>query len=99
MSGSIADLFIVIAETDRIYKDDLVESKCTAFIVEKQFGGITTQKSDILLDCDVADVQFNNTPVPAGMKLFSYISKIFGSVWVLHNCLKIFTKSSVKLIQ
>lgn len=70
INGGAADLFIVIAESEPVHKDCIRESLSTAFIVEKKFGGITTQNSNTLLDCDICDVQFNNTLVPAGKYIF-----------------------------
>lgn len=49
-----------------MHRYDVRESISTAFVIEKQFGGITTQKCNTLLDCDISDVYFNNTCVPAG---------------------------------
>lgn len=49
-----------------VYKDTIRESLTTAFLVEKKFGGITTQRCNTLLDSDISDVYFNNTLIPAG---------------------------------
>lgn len=56
----------MLAETAPINKDDVRESSMTAFVVEKKFGGITTQKHQTLLDADISDVHFSNTCVPPG---------------------------------
>lgn len=65
---------------------------CTAFIVEKKFGGITTQKCNTLLDCDISDVQFNNTFVPAGEKYSCFLISEFYML-VLENVLGLELKS------
>lgn len=70
INGSQADIFIVFAQTDALVRGDIKQPKLSAFVVERDFGGITTtphQTSEKNLQ--VSDVLFENTQIPAGIIL------------------------------
>ena len=66
--GGLADIFTVFAKTP--VKDDKtgdVKDKITAFIVERDFGGVTNgppEKKMGIKCSNTAEVYFDNTPVP-----------------------------------
>merc|ERR1719461_298218 len=68
-NGGLADIFTVFAKTP--VKDDKtgdVKDKITAFIVERDFGGVTNgppEKKMGIKCSNTAEVYFDNTPVPA----------------------------------
>lgn len=67
LNGNAADLFIVVAKTDSVRKHDSLESNLVAFVVEKDFGGITVERCATYNDeIDLANITFTNTCVPSG---------------------------------
>ncbi|CAD5122153.1 DgyrCDS10601 [Dimorphilus gyrociliatus] len=65
-NGSSSDVFIVFAKAPIIGLPN-EEMKVTAFIVEKDFGGITAnyiENKHALTACDIAHVEFKDTVVP-----------------------------------
>lgn len=61
----------MIVTTDSIKKHETFESNLAAFIVEKDFGGITVEKCLTYNDeVDIANITFRNTPVPSGQCTF-----------------------------
>ncbi|XP_055985204.1 complex I assembly factor ACAD9, mitochondrial [Sorex fumeus] len=66
-NGGIADVFTVFAKTKVEAADGSVKDKMTAFIVERDFGGITSGKPEEKLGIrgsNTCEVHFENTPVP-----------------------------------
>jgi len=45
-NGGLASIFTVFARTEIIEKDGQVKDKITAFIVERDFGGVTSGKPE-----------------------------------------------------
>lgn len=65
-NGGIADIFTVFARTE-IEKDGKKEDKVTAFIVERNFGGVSSGKPEDKLGIrgsNTCEVHFDNTPIP-----------------------------------
>lgn len=70
----MADLFIVVVKTDAVRKHEMFESNLVAFVIEKDFGGVTVEKCSTYNDeIDIANVTFRNTCVPSGQYSFKYI--------------------------
>ncbi|XP_060095830.1 complex I assembly factor ACAD9, mitochondrial-like [Heteronotia binoei] len=66
-NGGIADIFTVFARTEVVDKDGATKDKITAFIVERNFGGITNGKPEDKLGIrgsNTCEVHFENTKVP-----------------------------------
>ncbi|XP_074054492.1 complex I assembly factor ACAD9, mitochondrial isoform X2 [Macrotis lagotis] len=66
-NGSLASIFTVFAKTEITDSDGLKKDKITAFIVERDFGGITNGKPENKLGIrgsDTCEVHFENTKVP-----------------------------------
>ncbi|XP_060691527.1 complex I assembly factor ACAD9, mitochondrial [Hemiscyllium ocellatum] len=66
-NGGIADIFTVFARTKVIDKDGTSKDKITAFLVERDFGGITSGKPEDKLGIrgsNTCEVHFENTKVP-----------------------------------
>ncbi|OZI08707.1 acyl-CoA dehydrogenase [Siphonobacter sp. BAB-5385] len=66
-NGGFADIFIVFAKIDQ-------DKNLTAFIVEKDFGGITMNEPEHKLgikSSDTRQVFFNDTPVPLENQLYT----------------------------
>uniref|UniRef100_A0A4X2LFJ1 Acyl-CoA dehydrogenase family member 9 n=1 Tax=Vombatus ursinus TaxID=29139 RepID=A0A4X2LFJ1_VOMUR len=66
-NGSLASIFTVFAKTEIIDSDGFKKDKITAFIVERNFGGITNGKPENKLGIrgsDTCEVHFENTKVP-----------------------------------
>lgn len=66
-NGGLAEVFTVFARTDIINSKGEKEDKITAFIVERNFGGITNGKPEDKLGIrgsNTCEVHFENTPVP-----------------------------------
>ncbi|KAF6117177.1 acyl-CoA dehydrogenase family member 9 [Phyllostomus discolor] len=59
-NGGLANIFTVFAKTN-VDSDSSVKDKITAFIVERDFGGVTNGKPEDKLVCEV---HFENTKVP-----------------------------------
>ncbi|XP_072328655.1 complex I assembly factor ACAD9, mitochondrial [Scyliorhinus torazame] len=67
-NGGIADIFTVFARTEVVDKDGTTKDKITAFVVEREFGGITSGKPEDKLGIrgsNTCEVHFENTKVPA----------------------------------
>ncbi|KAK3101158.1 hypothetical protein FSP39_001403 [Pinctada imbricata] len=65
-NGGIANIFTVFAKTE-VEVDGQKKDKVTAFIVERDFGGITSGKPEDKLGIrgsNTCEVHFDNTPVP-----------------------------------
>ncbi|XP_039742503.1 complex I assembly factor ACAD9, mitochondrial [Pteropus medius] len=66
-NGGLANIFTVFAKTKVVDSDSSVKDKITAFIVERNFGGVTNGKpEDKLGICgsNTCEVHFENTRVP-----------------------------------
>ncbi|XP_006007880.1 complex I assembly factor ACAD9, mitochondrial [Latimeria chalumnae] len=66
-NGGIADIFTVFARTSVIDKHGETKDKITAFIVERDFGGITSGKPEDKLGIrgsNTCEVHFEDTKVP-----------------------------------
>ncbi|XP_048403550.2 complex I assembly factor ACAD9, mitochondrial isoform X2 [Stegostoma tigrinum] len=66
-NGGIAEIFTVFARTEVIDKDGTTKDKITAFLVERDFGGITSGKPEDKLGIrgsNTCEVHFENTKVP-----------------------------------
>ncbi|XP_004613255.2 complex I assembly factor ACAD9, mitochondrial [Sorex araneus] len=66
-NGGIANVFTVFAKTKVEAADGSVKDRMTAFIVERDFGGITSGKPEEKLGIrgsNTCEVHFENTPVP-----------------------------------
>ncbi|XP_058423951.1 complex I assembly factor ACAD9, mitochondrial-like [Diceros bicornis minor] len=68
-NGGLASIFTVFAKTNVVDSDNLIKDKITAFIVERDFGGVTNGKSEDKLGIrgsNTYEVRFDNTRVPVG---------------------------------
>ncbi|XP_062056531.1 complex I assembly factor ACAD9, mitochondrial [Lepus europaeus] len=66
-NGGLASIFTVFAKTEIADPDGSVKDKITAFIVERDFGGITNGKPEDKLGIrgsNTCEVHFENTKVP-----------------------------------
>ncbi|XP_006901422.1 PREDICTED: acyl-CoA dehydrogenase family member 9, mitochondrial [Elephantulus edwardii] len=66
-NGGLADIFTVFAKTEVVDANNLTKDKITAFIVERNFGGITNGKPEDKLGIrgsNTCEVHFENTKVP-----------------------------------
>ncbi|XP_006870535.1 PREDICTED: acyl-CoA dehydrogenase family member 9, mitochondrial [Chrysochloris asiatica] len=66
-NGGLADIFTVFAKTQIVDSNNLMKDKMTAFIVERNFGGITNGKPEDKLGIrgsNTCEVHFENTKVP-----------------------------------
>ncbi|KAM4800061.1 complex I assembly factor ACAD9, mitochondrial [Urocitellus parryii] len=66
-NGGLATIFTVFAKTEVVDSDGSVKDKMTAFIVERDFGGITNGKPEDKLGIrgsNTCEVHFENTKVP-----------------------------------
>uniref|UniRef100_A0A8C3PZU9 Complex I assembly factor ACAD9, mitochondrial n=1 Tax=Chrysolophus pictus TaxID=9089 RepID=A0A8C3PZU9_CHRPC len=66
-NGGLASVFTVFARTEIVEKDGQVKDKITAFIVERDFGGVTHGKPEDKLGIrgsNTCEVHFENTKVP-----------------------------------
>ncbi|NXO88084.1 ACAD9 dehydrogenase, partial [Sitta europaea] len=66
-NGGLASIFTVFARTEVVDKDGQVKDKITAFIVERDFGGVTHGKPEDKLGIrgsNTCGVHFENTKVP-----------------------------------
>ncbi|KAL3853840.1 hypothetical protein ACJMK2_017341 [Sinanodonta woodiana] len=67
-NGGIADIFTVFAKVNITAENGEKQDKVTAFIVERNFGGVTSGKPEDKLGIrgsNTCEVHFDNTPVPA----------------------------------
>ncbi|XP_058422358.1 complex I assembly factor ACAD9, mitochondrial [Diceros bicornis minor] len=68
-NGGLASIFTVFAKTSVVDSDNSVKDKITAFIVERDFGGVTNGKPEDKLGIrgsNTCEVRFDNTRVPVG---------------------------------
>ncbi|XP_038596755.1 complex I assembly factor ACAD9, mitochondrial isoform X2 [Tachyglossus aculeatus] len=66
-NGGLANIFTVFAKTEVIDHNGLAKDKITAFIVERDFGGVTNGKPEDKLGIrgsNTCEVYFENTKVP-----------------------------------
>ncbi|XP_019488496.1 PREDICTED: acyl-CoA dehydrogenase family member 9, mitochondrial isoform X2 [Hipposideros armiger] len=66
-NGGLANIFTVFAKTKVVDSDSLVKDKITAFIVERDFGGVINGKPEDKLGIrgsNTCEVHFENTRVP-----------------------------------
>uniref|UniRef100_A0A8C3YMZ0 Complex I assembly factor ACAD9, mitochondrial n=1 Tax=Catagonus wagneri TaxID=51154 RepID=A0A8C3YMZ0_9CETA len=66
-NGGLASVFTVFAKTEVVDSDGSVKDKITAFIVERDFGGVTSGKPEDKLGIrgsNTCEVHFKNTRVP-----------------------------------
>ncbi|NWT13490.1 ACAD9 dehydrogenase, partial [Vireo altiloquus] len=66
-NGGLASVFTVFARTEVVDKDGQVKDKITAFLVERDFGGVTHGKPEDKLGIrgsNTCEVHFENTKVP-----------------------------------
>ncbi|XP_071440547.1 complex I assembly factor ACAD9, mitochondrial-like [Hetaerina americana] len=66
-NGGIASVFTVFAKTEVTNEQGKIEEKITAFIVERNFGGVTSGKPEDKLGIrgsNTCEVHFDNTPIP-----------------------------------
>ncbi|XP_068763511.1 complex I assembly factor ACAD9, mitochondrial [Struthio camelus] len=66
-NGGLANIFTVFARTEIVDKDGTLKDKITAFIVERDFGGVTHGKPEDKLGIrgsNTCEVHFENTKVP-----------------------------------
>ncbi|NXN98298.1 ACAD9 dehydrogenase, partial [Rhinopomastus cyanomelas] len=85
-NGGLADIFTVFARTEVVDKDGQVKDKITAFIVERDFGGVTHGKPEDKLGIrgsNTCEVHFENTKVP----IENVIGEVGGGFKVAMNIL------------
>ncbi|XP_015730212.1 complex I assembly factor ACAD9, mitochondrial [Coturnix japonica] len=85
-NGGLADIFTVFARTKIEEKDGQIKDKITAFIVERDFGGVTHGKPEDKLGIrgsNTCEVHFENTKVPVE----NVIGEIGGGFKVAMNIL------------
>ncbi|XP_062476602.1 complex I assembly factor ACAD9, mitochondrial [Pezoporus occidentalis] len=85
-NGGIADIFTVFARTEVVDKDGQLKDKITAFIVERDFGGVTHGKPEDKLGIrgsNTCEVHFENTKVP----IENVIGEVGGGFKVAMNIL------------
>ncbi|XP_004454895.1 complex I assembly factor ACAD9, mitochondrial isoform X2 [Dasypus novemcinctus] len=66
-NGGLASIFTVFAKTEVVDSDGSIKDKITAFIVERDFGGVTNGKPEDKLGIrgsNTCEVHFENTRVP-----------------------------------
>ncbi|XP_012290435.2 complex I assembly factor ACAD9, mitochondrial [Aotus nancymaae] len=66
-NGGLANIFTVFAKTEIVNSDGSVKDKITAFIVERDFGGVTNGKPEDKLGIrgsNTCEVHFEDTKVP-----------------------------------
>ncbi|KAM6126561.1 complex I assembly factor ACAD9, mitochondrial isoform 1-T1 [Phoenicopterus ruber ruber] len=85
-NGGLAHIFTVFARTEVVDKDGQVKDKITAFIVERDFGGVTHGKPEDKLGIrgsNTCEVHFENTKVP----IENVIGEVGGGFKVAMNIL------------
>ncbi|XP_012368023.1 acyl-CoA dehydrogenase family member 9, mitochondrial [Octodon degus] len=66
-NGGLAEIFTVFAKTEVVDSDGSIKDRITAFIVERDFGGVTNGKPEDKLGLrgsNICEVHFENTRVP-----------------------------------
>ncbi|CBY11738.1 unnamed protein product [Oikopleura dioica] len=67
-NGGFADIFTVYCKVPEVQEDGTTVDKMAAFIVERDFGGVTNgppEKKMGIKCSNTAEVYFDNTPIPA----------------------------------
>ncbi|NWX85254.1 ACAD9 dehydrogenase, partial [Nothoprocta ornata] len=85
-NGGLASIFTVFARTEIVDKDGARKDKITAFIVERDFGGVTNGKPEDKLGIrgsNTCEVHFENTKVP----IENVIGEVGGGFKVAMNIL------------
>uniref|UniRef100_A0A8C0AM81 Complex I assembly factor ACAD9, mitochondrial n=1 Tax=Buteo japonicus TaxID=224669 RepID=A0A8C0AM81_9AVES len=85
-NGGLANIFTVFARTEVVDKDGQLKDKITAFIVERDFGGVTHGKPEDKLGIrgsNTCEVHFENTKVP----IENVIGEVGGGFKVAMNIL------------
>uniref|UniRef100_A0A8C8AD69 Complex I assembly factor ACAD9, mitochondrial n=1 Tax=Otus sunia TaxID=257818 RepID=A0A8C8AD69_9STRI len=85
-NGGLASIFTVFARTEVVDKDGQLKDKITAFIVERDFGGVTHGKPEDKLGIrgsNTCEVHFENTKVP----IENVIGEVGGGFKVAMNIL------------
>ncbi|XP_075015510.1 complex I assembly factor ACAD9, mitochondrial isoform X1 [Calonectris borealis] len=85
-NGGLANIFTVFARTEVVDKDGQRKDKITAFIVERDFGGVTHGKPEDKLGIrgsNTCEVHFENTKVP----IENVIGEVGGGFKVAMNIL------------
>uniref|UniRef100_A0A8B9BW19 Complex I assembly factor ACAD9, mitochondrial n=1 Tax=Anser brachyrhynchus TaxID=132585 RepID=A0A8B9BW19_9AVES len=85
-NGGLASVFTVFARTEVVDKDGQLKDKITAFIVERDFGGVTHGKPEDKLGIrgsNTCEVHFENTKVP----IENVIGEVGGGFKVAMNIL------------
>ncbi|XP_021264991.1 acyl-CoA dehydrogenase family member 9, mitochondrial, partial [Numida meleagris] len=85
-NGGLASIFTVFARTEVVDKDGQVKDKITAFIVERDFGGVSHGKPEDKLGIrgsNTCEVHFENTKVP----IENVIGEVGGGFKVAMNIL------------
>ncbi|KAM6325178.1 complex I assembly factor ACAD9, mitochondrial isoform 1-T1 [Podargus strigoides] len=85
-NGGLASIFTVFARTEVVDKDGQRKDKITAFIVERDFGGVTHGKPEDKLGIrgsNTCEVHFENTKVP----IENVIGEVGGGFKVAMNIL------------
>nr|XP_023693268.1 acyl-CoA dehydrogenase family member 9, mitochondrial [Paramormyrops kingsleyae] len=85
-NGGLADIFTVFARTEVVDKDGQKKDKITAFIVEREFGGVTNGAPEDKLGIrgsNTCEVVFDNTKVP----IENVIGEVGGGFKVAMNIL------------
>ncbi|NWR58587.1 ACAD9 dehydrogenase, partial [Bucorvus abyssinicus] len=85
-NGGLAHIFTVFARTEVVDKDGQLKDKITAFIVERDFGGVTHGKPEDKLGIrgsNTCEVHFENTKVP----IENVIGEVGGGFKVAMNIL------------
>ncbi|XP_005387168.1 PREDICTED: acyl-CoA dehydrogenase family member 9, mitochondrial-like isoform X2 [Chinchilla lanigera] len=66
-NGGLAEIFTVFAKTEVVDSDGSIKDRITAFIVERDFGGVTNGEPEDKLGLrgsNICEVHFENTRVP-----------------------------------
>ncbi|XP_032851702.2 complex I assembly factor ACAD9, mitochondrial isoform X3 [Tyto alba] len=85
-NGGLANIFTVFARTEVVDKDGQLKDKITAFIVERDFGGVSNGKPEDKLGIrgsNTCEVHFENTKVP----IENVIGEVGGGFKVAMNIL------------
>ncbi|NXW15843.1 ACAD9 dehydrogenase, partial [Circaetus pectoralis] len=85
-NGGLANIFTVFARTEVVDKDGQLKDKITAFIIERDFGGVTHGKPEDKLGIrgsNTCEVHFENTKVP----IENVIGEVGGGFKVAMNIL------------
>ncbi|XP_023018926.2 acyl-CoA dehydrogenase family member enigma [Leptinotarsa decemlineata] len=64
INGVSADILIVFAITDVVKRDTFEETRLSAFVVEKDFQGVSVGSNHQTAGIEATDITFTDTPVP-----------------------------------